>query len=108
MKIQIYTIYDAQAKRAIQPIARDNDDVAKRDFVTMVANPQTPFGQNPRDYTLYHCGEWDDENMLFTEGLPATRLMNGWEALTIANQQAQPQMLGDVLKAANGIKQQAE
>lgn len=115
MKIQIYTIYDTQARRAIQPIGRDNDDVAKRDFVTMCADPKTPFGAHPQDYALFHCGEWDDQTMAFQPDIAPSRIMTGDDALRTAMQQANANAIGDILRQAqtadesNGvIKPQAE
>lgn len=112
MKLQLYTIYDTQAQRAVMPFGRDNDDVAKRDFITMCCNPETPFGKHPNDYTLYHCGEWDDKSMLFNPIQP-TRIFTGGDAFQQGFERANAQMsLADVVKnaAANGqtIKPQAE
>jgi hypothetical protein len=88
MKLQIYTIRDLQANRAMAPLFRENDAIARRDFTNMVnaePGPNNPFALNPEDYTLYHIGEWDDEitaNSFFSEPI---RLLNGKEAIKAEN-----------------------
>lgn len=76
----IYTVYDIQAKRAIQPLIRENDQIAARDFEQLVAT-QKPFNNNPDDYVLYRIGQWDDETM-YIEPTDPKRIYTGLEALS--------------------------
>ena len=87
MKINLYTIYDSQAQRAINPFPRDNDNVAKRDFANSLVDPASPFSRNPSDYTLYYVGEWDDETMIIAPLTEPTRIINGKD--TLLNKQMQ-------------------
>lgn len=68
MKMQAYCIQDKQAKRAMQPFFRENDDIAVRDFRQSINQPESPFYDNPDDYTLLWIGEWDDKTLIFNEG----------------------------------------
>lgn len=111
MKLNLYTVFDSQAQRAVVPFVRDNDDVAKRDFISIINNPETPFGKHPEDYFLYYVGEWNDESMNASSFGEPTRIMTGVDALkkqkqdldAIASLQAQI----DKIKT-NGIAPQAE
>ena len=106
MKINMYTIYDSQAKRAIQPFARDNDDVAMRDFTDGVHAADSPFNKHSQDYTLYHCGEWDDETMTFTPITEATRILNGADAKR--KRQIDLEKIADLEAQINKINGQAD
>lgn len=81
MKMNVYTVLDVQANRAILPLFRQNDEVALRDFTNTCVNPESPFHANPDDYALFHIDEWDDESMTFTGGFIPRRLITGREAL---------------------------
>lgn len=84
MKLNIYTIFDLQADRAITPFMRDNDNVAIRDFISTISSADGPFSKNPDDYSLYWIGVWDDETMLYNDApslfMEPKRVMTGREA----------------------------
>ncbi|AXL15610.1 nonstructural protein [Microviridae sp.] len=89
MKLNSYTIYDLKAKRAIQPMFRDNHEVAQRDFVQACTNPEGPFFKNADDYQLFWNGTYNDETMEFNaprdadpdnEYMGPERIMTGREA----------------------------
>lgn len=78
MILEMFTIFDIQAERALQPILRENIQIAMRDF-EMTVSTQKPFCDNPDDYTLYAIGKWNDETML-TEPCDPKRIYTGLEA----------------------------
>ena len=78
MIVKLYTIRDVQADRAIQPILRENEGIAVRDFEQMM-HDTSPFNNNPDDYVLYYIGEWNDETMHIVPSDP-TRIIDGLSA----------------------------
>lgn len=62
MKVQIFATFDNKAKAYNQPFFMLNTDMAIRSFTDAVINPETQYHQNPLDYTLFHIGQYDDEN----------------------------------------------
>lgn len=66
MKIQIVAIRDTQHNGYSQPAYVPTLGIAIRSFADEVNNPQSPMNKHPRDYDLYHLGEWDDETGQFT------------------------------------------
>lgn len=81
MQIEVFTIFDVQADRAITPIFRGAEEVAIRDFKNSVAAADSPFNKNPDDYVLYHIDTWDDKTMMFVGEQEPRRIMNGREAI---------------------------
>lgn len=58
MKHGIYTIYDLKAESYVQPILSISatDEVARRDFVTIMSDPKV---KHPADYNLIRLGSYD-------------------------------------------------
>lgn len=56
----MYCIYDDKAKTFTQPIFRNADGVATRDFQSLVNDDNSPFSKFPADYTLFKIGTFDD------------------------------------------------
>lgn len=66
MKYQMYAVYDVKAETFNTPFFMQNDNTAKRGFSDACNNPETPFGQHPEDYTLFHIGEYSDAQGVVT------------------------------------------
>lgn len=62
MKHQIFTVYDSKAEVYTLPFFLSNQQMAQRTFKNWINDPQHTFGRNPEDYTLFHIGEYDDDN----------------------------------------------
>lgn len=104
MLVQVYTIRDVQAKRAILPIYRENEDIAKRDFEMIIAG-QKPYCDNPMDYVLYHIGTWDDESMRQTEQDPV-RIYDGLVAYN--ERQVRQEKIADLHKQIDLLKEESD
>lgn len=61
MKLFIYTVYDTLAESHATPFFAVNDDVARRSFVDLVADPRTTVAQHPDDFILFSVGSFDSE-----------------------------------------------
>lgn len=57
----IYTIHDLVAQTHMQPFHANNDNEAKRLFLTWMNNPELPMNKHPQDYSLYHIGFYDTD-----------------------------------------------
>lgn len=62
MQIEIFTVYDTQAKAYLQPFFSANADTAKRAFTACIKDKEHLFGQNPDDYKLYFIGSFFDDS----------------------------------------------
>lgn len=64
MNVQLFAIYDRKASIYMAPfVARSTID-ATRQIVASFRDPQmrdTPVGQHPEDFDLFHVGSFDDE-----------------------------------------------
>ena len=76
MKLFIYSIYDNLAKSHATPFFAVNDDVARRSFVDLVADPRTTVAQHPDDFTLFCVGVFDTESG-HTDDLSRVRVVDG-------------------------------
>lgn len=70
MKMQVYSIYDLLARCYSQPIFCANADVATRLTSIWVTDPTCYLAKSPRDYVLFHIGEFDDESGELIKGTP--------------------------------------
>lgn len=65
MKVELFSVYDRKASIYMAPfVARSTID-ATRQIVASFKDPQmanTPVGQNPEDFDLFHVGSFDDES----------------------------------------------
>lgn len=64
MKVQLFSVYDRKASIYMSPfVARSTID-ATRQIAASFREPQmreTPVGQHPEDFDLFHVGSFDDE-----------------------------------------------
>lgn len=60
MKHNIFSIYDSVAKAYYPPFFLPNNGMAIRQFTDMVNSTTTSISKNPKDYTLFNLGIFDD------------------------------------------------
>ena len=75
---QIFTVYDEKAKAYLPPFFMGQIAQGQRVFADCINSPKHQFGNHPADYTLFHCGEFDDNICHFEIHAPET-LGNGVE-----------------------------
>lgn len=80
MKLQLFCVKDVTANRAMQPILRERQELAIRDFENTLMRHDNPMSHQPDDYVLYQIGEWDDETMYTTPQDPV-RIITGTQAM---------------------------
>lgn len=66
MKLQIFSVHDQKAGAFLQPFFSLNVGTAQRSFETAVNDPATQFSRNPGDYTLFHIGEYEQDDASLT------------------------------------------
>jgi len=66
MKEECFSVYDAAARRYLQPFFAPTIEVALRMFRTVVNTGEHQFNKFPEDYVLFHLGTFDGETGLFT------------------------------------------
>lgn len=59
---KMYSIFDSATRAYMQPFCVDTDEVAIRAFTTHVNDPNHPFGQHAKDYTLFLIGKFNSDN----------------------------------------------
>lgn len=74
MKKTICSVYDIKTKEFDQPFAVRHLADAIREFQIIAKNPQTKWGKNPEDFSLYAIGEFDDESGQLLSSSPHTLL----------------------------------
>jgi len=62
MIYSIFSVYDSAAKAYTRPFLFPTEGMAKRYFMQETVNPDSPVSKSPADYTLFHIGEFDDQN----------------------------------------------
>ena len=62
MNVQMFTVFDAAAKRFLEPFNAPTVEFALRQFRSSVESPDHLFSKYPEDYTLFHIGEFDQES----------------------------------------------
>jgi len=60
MVLKIFCVFDQKAKAYLPPFCMTNEAVACRVFADCVNDQGHAFGRNPKDYTLFEMGEFDD------------------------------------------------
>ena len=60
MKIKLFAVLDSASGVYDGPVPCTNDNVAKRNFVNLVANENSTVGKNPEHFSLWRVGEWND------------------------------------------------
>ena len=62
MTQELYAIHDNKASFFMTPWPCRNVGIARREFASACANPETAMGKFPADFVLYHVGEYDDHD----------------------------------------------
>ena len=62
----MYTVHDAKAEAYLQPFFQQARGAAIRSFTDAVNRPDHSFSQHPEDYTLFECGEFNDQTGIIT------------------------------------------
>ena len=76
MKLKAYSIYDSAASAFNQPFFLHNDGMAIRSFQDNVNHEESHLNKHPDQFTLYHVGEFDDQEGTMTPLTPKS-LGNG-------------------------------
>ncbi len=67
MKLQVFSVFDSKAEAFIQPFYSQTVGTAVRSFEQALQNEEHEFRKFAADYTLFHLGEFDQEEGHFTE-----------------------------------------
>lgn len=62
MILQIFTIYDAMCRAYLKPFYDHNKGSALRGFGDEANNKESKLCQHAGDFTLFHIGEFDDQD----------------------------------------------
>jgi len=62
MKLNAYSIFDNKALVYQMPFFAPNDGHAVRAFGDIANSSDTLVGRHPGDFSLFHVGEYDDQN----------------------------------------------
>lgn len=65
MQMQAYAVYDRKAESYAQPFFAPNHAVAIRNFEGAVRSGNSQLSTHPEDFSLWHLGEYDDEQGRF-------------------------------------------
>ena len=61
MQQKLFSIYDKKTNCYERPfIARHSAEVA-REWPKVISNPETKYGKNPTDFSVFEIGSYDDE-----------------------------------------------
>lgn len=58
----LYSVHDYTSGAFWPPFTAENHAVARRSFAQTVNNPKTIINQYPRDFVLYHIGDFDPDD----------------------------------------------
>ena len=78
---QIFTVYDSKAEMFLTPFYQNTINQARRVFSDIINNHEHQFSKNPEDYTLFHIGEYEDNNATINTIDPPKSLLLGVEAV---------------------------
>lgn len=81
MIIKIYTVYDAAVKAFMQPFFARSHGEALRSFQDAINDEKSQLAKHLHDYTLFHVGDFDDDNADISKPNAPERLLSGTEAL---------------------------
>lgn len=70
MKLQVFSVYDIKARAFAFPFYCGNTEIALRYLAEGANDPTLQLCKNSEDFTLYHLGEWNDENAEFKSTQP--------------------------------------
>lgn len=62
MILQKFIVHDAKAQAYLRPFYIPTIGMAVRTFEETCNETGHEFNKWPQDYSLYHCGEWDDQS----------------------------------------------
>jgi len=82
MILNLFSVYDQKAQAYLPPFYLGQIGQATRIFTDCCNSKDHQFGAHPQDYTLFHLGEWDDNNCEHTIAAPQL-LGNGVEFLKL-------------------------
>lgn len=75
----LFSIYDSKAKNYTFPYPAANTGVAVRMFTAAVQSEGSQWNMHPEDFTLFHLGEFDDENADLLQLDTPVRVCGAWE-----------------------------
>lgn len=64
--MKIYNVYDAKAECYLTPIFFKTHALAIRAFENAINTPEHDFNRYSEDYTLFHIGDYDEDNGTIT------------------------------------------
>lgn len=76
----VYCIHDRAAGAYLTPFVLANDKMAIRVFTQCATSQDHQFGKNPEDFTLFHCGTFDDQTATLESWAPQ-KVINALEAV---------------------------
>lgn len=82
MVLKAYTIYDCKALQYHSPWFAVSDGAAVRSFTDLANDTNTNVGRHPRDYSLWCCGTYDDNNGHFTPVIPLVHVCDAQALLS--------------------------
>jgi len=87
MKSNLYSVYDVKVCFFFPPFAKTNDYDALRAYHHLKSQSGSDFSRFPKDYQLYHIGEFNDEIGLVSGQVPPRLIQDVYGA--------QPDNLGE-------------
>jgi len=66
MITQIFSVYDSKTKAYFPPMYFPTIGAAIRTMEDTLLDQDNQITRHPEDYTLFHIGEWNDENATIT------------------------------------------
>lgn len=82
MIYEAYSMKDTKAGSFGIPFFKLNQNLAQRDFVTLIKQADGIMKQFPADFELWKVGSWDDQTGIMNGGIPVY-IMNGVEAVNM-------------------------
>lgn len=81
MILKVYCVRDEKVEAFLPPILCRTQGEAERMFSTAVLSSEHQFSKSKADFTLYHCGLFDDVSGQFESGSAPIRVMGGLECV---------------------------
>lgn len=64
--MRLYSLYDHKAQTFTPPMLFENDDIAVREIIAIIANsPTIPPAKYPGDFSLFAVAYWDNNDAVF-------------------------------------------
>lgn len=83
MQLKAYTVFDNKALQYHPPFYAATDGSAVRSFSDMANDNNTMIGRHPKDYSLWHCGTYNDQNGHFAPVLPLVHVADAVAFLNV-------------------------